>query len=159
MKIDWDNLILHNIPVFMRKLTIVNYLKASISQTEYVYRNCMEFAKIHIKWLVDNSQVYILVRELNKGWDNKDKRIVLSDSKKVQRFFVFPLKKVKDYVYPDSASKPIFIFSKTKYNTPADFYVNLPASIYDDGQKVKEIRNYLNLHIIAGYKYGLKKIT
>lgn len=140
-KIDFEKLIKLLLPTFMRKSTIVAFIKAVIKPLINEKEQFDKNREDNLYRLSITPQVFSLEKMLNDRYDPALRRIFITDGEFIEQDYIYlEVEEKSIYIYEESEYEDIYIYDESEIGYEGDdFYVNIPSYITVPEDEVNEL--------------------
>lgn len=149
--IDYNGMIPRLLPVRLRQLVLIAWLRCLTIPVRYVYGIFSAIRVANVYLLTHNSQVYSMQVVLNDTFDNTLRRIYLTDPYRDYTLYVALLTEVGFTSYP----APKYLALESEYGTTG---YDAPAYIYTDTEITALVYDFV-VHVPAALVYDSVRLT
>lgn len=148
-KVDYDKLIIEEIPNFKRQPLIFSWLRALCTPVVLIYNRLVLRRSADLYNLAHDSRVFSMRAALNDRFDITERRITITDGFAFDRIYIFR---------PDE-NKPHYLGTLPLHNpgdyadTGVDFIVNVPYAISITNQDLIEMTSLVNYYRLASKRF------
>jgi len=162
--IDFNNIIQLLLPPFLRKIKIIEWLKALVKPLIDLYAIFFQYRTDTLYSLSFTGQVIYLEKLLNDTYNNGSPGIYITDGSFILKTYLYHKSEggAKTYLFhkSENAAKT-YLFHKSEYTITYDFVVMVPAAIYsilqqNNNQGLNKMKALINLYKIAGKRYTIQ---
>ena len=153
--IDWNILVLDNIPTMIRKPTYAAFAQILLKPLNSLYYNWYNWRIDNIYKLEHTGQVCSLEGSLNDEFDPVERRIYLGDGQIYETTYIFTEAEEQD-VWLETESEEETIWLRTESETAdtgLDFTVYVPEEIYNN--QIYDLHSHIKFYKAGGKRYNI----
>lgn len=143
-RINWDRLVVLQLPTILRQSKMVAFLLALIEPLKELYQEFLLFRLDQLYEAEINGQVINLERVLNDIFDPVERRIYISDGETFDPPVFYEEFKNLPVIFnaiTDSENPVFFANDKIDERITFNFYVHVPEDVFTDKIRVKSVVN------------------
>jgi hypothetical protein len=154
-KIDWNILVLDNIPTMLRKPSLAVFAQILLKPIDSLYYKWYHWREDNIYKIEHTGQVCSLRGSLNDKFDPVERRIYITDGNRYETTYIYTEVEAQD-VFANTESEDPTIWLRTESETAdtgLDFIVWVPEQIFNT--QIYGLKAHIEFYKAGGFRYNI----